>query len=135
MKSKIFQNKILYWILCTVLILLLFILIGGVTFIFSEKGFMVQSFIGLIFGIIGAVLVTLAIYKPLSLYGFTKPTFYTKDKNIMKGIATFHVFWGFSFLIGGICYLKYNSIFILLFFLLLPVAFLGIRLRIRSGLN
>ena len=123
MRSKILQNKTLYWILCTALVLLLFILIGAATFIISEKGYKIESFIGLIFGIIGAIMVILAAYKPLSLYGFTEPSFDTKDKNILERITVFYVFWGFSVMIGGICYLTYNSIFILVFFLMVPVAF------------
>lgn len=127
MNSKIVIKKIIYWILCTILIIFLFILIFGLAAIANEKGFKVELFIALLFGAIGSTLVILSIYKPLSLLGFSKLPSNDKKDETISGLQIYHMIYGFSMLIGSVCYLKYSNIYVLLLFLfLLPAAIIRV---------
>ena len=126
MKSKEIKNKIIYWTLCTILIIFLFLLIGGVAVLTSESGFSVVSFVALLFCIMGSIIVMLSLYRPIALFGLVKPPSQIKDESILKSIQFVHIAYGFSFIIGGICYLLYHSIYVLLIFMLLPVVIIQV---------
>ena len=126
MNSKDIKNKIIYWTLCTILIIFLFLLIGGVAVLTSERGFNVASFVAILFCLIGSIIVMLSLYRPIALFGLVKPPSQIQDESILKSIQFVHIAYGFSFIIGGTCYLLYHNIYVLLIFMLLPVAIIQV---------
>lgn len=86
----------------------------------SEKGFSADSFVSLLFGIIGSTLVVLSLYKPIVFLVKAKRSSLSHKEEIIRGISIFHMIFGFSFIIGGLCYMKYSNHFILLLFIILP---------------
>ena len=132
MKLKESINKGVYWALCTILIISLFLLIGGGAAIITERGLGVECFVALLFGVIGAILVIVSLYRPIALFGLAKPPSWIKEKSILKRIQIFYMAWGFSVVIGGIYYLRYSNIYVLLLFMLLPVAVIqALKLRLK----
>lgn len=122
MELKEIINKAIYWIFCTLLIIFVFVIIFLGGFILSEKGLKSDSFVSLLFGTIGSILVILSLYKPVTLLGMAKRPSLPRKKEFIRGISIFHMIFGFSFIIGGLCYIKYSHHFVLLLFILLPMA-------------
>ena len=100
-KHSVF-SRVLYWTLCTLLIVALFILIFGIFGIFvADLGINTRRSIGLIIGAVGSVIFILAAFKPHSL---TSPMLFRKmlSKNYEKqDIFVWHMILGFSFCLGG----------------------------------
>ncbi len=121
MKNHSVLGKIIYWTLCTLLIVALFILVFGVFGVFViENDISVSRSIGLIIGAVGSIIFILAAYKPLSLIS---PIFFKKnltEKYEKHNISILYMMVGFSLLLGGFIYSIANKVEFLILFLCLP---------------
>jgi len=69
-KSNTFVSKAVYWILSTLLIIVLIhIIFLGVGIFVADGGFKTHTIVGFVIGIIGAVMLLIAIRNPLALWG------------------------------------------------------------------
>lgn len=120
MEKNTIRSRLIYWTLCTFLIVAIFCLVFGVVAVLFENDVEVKSSIGLIIGSVGSIIVILALYKPLSL---TSPAVLESkqdhDDN-KKAISVWYAVIGFSLLIGGVVFSLTESVGLLIFFLILP---------------
>ncbi len=120
-KSKNILKKVIYWILCTLLIISLFIIIGGIGFFIINKTFHLSSIFGFMFGGIGSIIVLISIKKPLSLIN---PILKKENNDSVEstGVAsTGYVIVGFSFILGGLLYSFTSRIEFLITSLWVPI--------------
>ena len=120
MENNTLLRKIIYWTLCTFLVIAIFILIGGYVAFIYDTNLNFNASLGLLIGLLGSIVVILALYKPHSLI---TPILLKKtpdDNANKKAISIWFTAIGFSFLIGGVVFSSTGNFELTIFFFVLP---------------
>lgn len=121
MENNTILSKIIYWTLCTLLIVAIFFLVFGVLGVFIiENNVDVKSSIGLIIGSVGSIIVILALYRPLSLISPRLLDKNQDEKANKNAISIWFTVIGFSLLVGGVAFSFTGRVEFLMLSLVVP---------------
>ena len=119
MDNNTILQKIIYWSLCTIMIIVLFAIIVGGTLFLNEENFSISAVLGMLISALGSILVILAIFKPHVLIPKQTKRELNKTVKNEKFILVWPIIIGFSMLFGGLMYgITGNNNYLILCFLL-----------------
>lgn len=130
MNINLVLRRFIYWLLCIILVIFLFVAIfGGTGFMFSGRNLYEKLFFGLFIGFLGLVIAILGVYKPLWLLSKTAGRNHTSTYINKRAIAIWQLAIGLLILFGGIMYSFIGVSGTLLLYFCIPVLLSSIFLR------